>query len=224
MSKTRILLADDHMMMRAGLIKLIKDFEGFEVVGEANDGHHTLQMVEKLTPDIVLLDIMMPGLNGLDVLVRVRKSFPAIRVVILSMNSAEEYVLQAMNAGAHGYLVKSDSPVELGLALKAVALGDTFLSSAVSQHVISSYTSRQTRKAALKSGPSDSLSALTSRQREVLQLIAEGGSSRTIAEKLSISIKTVESHRNQIMEQLGIREVAGLVRYAVGKGLVPIGT
>jgi len=221
MTKTRVLLADDHKMMRAGLHKLILDIEGFEVVGEANDGHHALQLIEKLHPQIALLDIQMPGLNGLEVLARVRHSFPDTRVLILSMYAAEEYVLQAMRAGAHGYLVKSDSPTELELALKAVARGDTFLSSAVSKHVISGYVDRQNRKSDSKSG---SLGKLTSRQREVLQLIAEGSTTKEIAFKLDLSVKTVETYRTQLMQHLDIHDIAGLVRYAIGKGLITSGT
>ncbi len=211
------------MMMRAGLIKLIRDFDGFEIVGEANDGQQTLELVAALTPDIVLLDILMPGLNGLDVLARIRQNFPAVRVLILSMNSAEEYVLQAMTAGAHGYLVKSDSPIELELALNAVAHGDTFLSSAVSKHVISGYLNRVDRKPHSKAEPVGSFRSLTSRQREIVQLVAEGLTSREIAEKLTISVKTVETHRYQIMSQLGLHDTAALVRYAVGKELVGTG-
>ena len=221
MKPTTILVADDHQMMRAGLLKLIRDFEGFEVVGEAHDGHHTLQQVEKLKPDIVLLDILMPGLNGLDALARIRASFPDVRVLILSMYSAEEYVLKAMQSGAHGYLVKSDSPMELELALNALSQGDTFLSSAVSKHVIAGYLRRQTRKGAEQA---DSFGTLTSRQREVLQLIAEGHTCKEIAAKLEISHKTVESFRSQIMQHLDVHDTAALVRYAIGKGLVAAGT
>lgn len=217
MRKTRVLLADDHKLMRAGLQKLLKDFDGFEVVGEASDGQQTLQQIEKLNPDIVLLDVQMPGLNGLEVLARIRKSFPDVRVVILSMHSAEEYVLQAMQCGANGYLVKSDSPLELELALKSVAHSDTFLSSAVSKHVISGYLNRQKSSV-------DSWSSLTPRQREVLQLISEGGSTRTIATKLKLSTKTVETYRAQLMNALDIHDVPGLVLYAIGKGLVEVPT
>lgn len=215
MAMTRVLLADDHKMMRAGLQRLIRDFEGFEVVGEASNGHETLQQVEMRRPDVVLLDVLMPGLNGLDVATRIRQSFPQVRILILSMHSAEEYVLQAMRNGAHGYLVKSDSPTELELALRAVAAGDTFLSSAVSKHVISGYLNRNKAAEA-----SNSLGTLTLRQREVLQLVAEGCTTKEIANKLELSTKTVETYRSQMMFQLKIHDVAGLVRYAVGKGLV----
>ncbi len=215
MAMTRVLLADDHEMMRAGLQRLIRDFEGFEIVGEASDGHEALRQVEMQRPDVILLDVLMPGLNGLDVVTRVRQNFPEVRILILSMHSAEEYVLQAMRNGAHGYLVKSDSPTELELALRAVAAGDSFLSSAVSKHVISGYLNRNKTAEA-----SDSLGTLTPRQREVLQLVAESFTTKEIATKLELSAKTVEGYRTQMMSQLKIHDVASLVRYAVSKGLV----
>lgn len=216
----RVLLADDHRMMRAGLQRLIGDFEGFEVVGEASNGHETLQQVERHNPRVVLLDVLMPGLNGLDAVIRIRHSFPDVRILILSMHSAEEYVLQAMRNGAHGYLVKSDSPTELELALRAVAAGETYLSSAVSKHVISGYVNRVTTIDAKGS----SLGRLAPRLREVLQLVAEGNTTKEIALKLQLSPKTVETYRTQLMQALKINDVAGLVRYAVGKGLVTVGT
>lgn len=212
----RVLLADDHVMMRAGLHRLIGDFDGFEVVGEASNGHETLQQIEKCQPNVVVLDLMMPGLNGLDATTRIRHSFPDVRVLILSMNSAEEYVLKAIRNGAHGYLVKSDSPSELELALRAVASGETYLSSAVSKHVISSYVSR-----VLNDDSDDSSwGRLPPRLQEVLKLVAEGYTTKQIAIKLELSPKTVETYRTQLMQALRINDVAGLVRYAVGKGLV----
>lgn len=219
MAKTRILLADDHKMMRAGLQKLLADVEDVEVCGEANDGHHTIQLVGRLQPDIVLLDLQMPGMNGLDVLARIRHSFPKVRVVVLSMHSAEEYVLEAMRGGAHGYLVKTDSPSELEFALNAVANNETYLSSAVSKHVISGYLSRQSGRT---DSSMDSWSKLTPRQREVLQLVSEGRTTKEIALQLELSVKTVETYRAQLMQTLDIPNVAGLVRYAVGKGLVTV--
>ncbi len=214
----RVLLADDHKMMRAGLQRLIGEFDGFEIVGEASNGHETLQQIEKHHPNVVLLDVLMPGLNGLDATTRIRHSFPNVRVLILSMHSAEEYVLQAMRNGAHGYLVKSDSPTELELALRAVAVGETYLSSAVSKHVISGYVNRVTSSDAKES----SLGRLTPRLRDVLQLVAEGCTTKQIAIKLELSPKTVETYRTQLMQALKINDVAGLVRYAVGKGLVTV--
>ena len=214
----RVLLADDHVMMRAGLQRLIGDFEGFEIIGEAANGHETLQLVEKHHPNVVLLDLLMPGLNGLDAIARIRQSFPDVRVLVLSMHSAEEYVLKALRNGAHGYLVKSDSPTELELALRAVSAGEAYLSSAVSKHVISGYVNR------VSSGNLDDSSwgRLAPRLRDVLQLVAEGNTTKQIAIKLELSPKTVETYRTQLMQALRINDVAGLVRYAVGKGLVTV--
>jgi DNA-binding NarL/FixJ family response regulator len=200
------------------LRSLIGGFADVEVVGESRNGHETLQFVERLAPNIVLLDILMPGLNGLEVLSRIKKEFADVRVVMLSMNSAEEYVLQAMRLGASGYLVKSDSPKELELALRAVARGDTYLSVAVSKHVIAGYLGKQA--AAASPSSSSSYDKLTPRQREVLQLIAEGQSTKQMAATMGLSAKTIESHRTLLMRQLDIHDIASLVRYALNRGLV----
>ena len=217
----RLLLSDDHDLIRAGLRSLISGFAGIEVVGEACDGHETLRLVDQLRPQIVLLDILMPGLNGLEVLARVRSEFPQVRVLMLSMNSAEEYVLRAMRSGASGYLVKSDSPQELELALRAVAQGDTYLSTAVSKHVIAGYLNGDSEAS---HSTTTSFDKLTSRQREVLQLIAEGQSTKEIALTLGLSVKTIESHRTLLMRQLDLHDIASLVRYAISKGLVAADT
>jgi DNA-binding NarL/FixJ family response regulator len=159
------------------------------------------------------MDILMPELNGLDATARVAAQSPNTRVIILSMNAAEEYVLQALRAGAAGYLLKSVSPGELDLAIRAVTRGETFLSSAVSKHVIAAYTERV-------GGKVSSLERLTPRQREVLQLVAEGNTTKEIAKKLTISVKTVEMHRTRVMAALDIHDIAGLVRYAIRTGLI----
>ena len=213
----RLLLADDHELIRAGLRSLISGFADVDVVGEARNGHETLVFVDRFSPDIVLLDILMPGLNGLEVLRRIKKEFPSVCVIMLSMNSAEEYVLQAMRSGASGYLVKSDSPKELELAIRAVARKDTYLSAAVSKHVIAGYLSTQTET---EKPTGSSYDRLTPRQREVLQLIAEGQSTKQIAATLGLSGKTIESHRTLLMRQLNIHDIASLVRYALNRGLV----
>lgn len=213
----RVLLSDDHELVRAGLSSLLGGFADIEVVGEARNGHETLLLVEQLRPQIVLLDILMPSLNGLDVLARIKREFAEVQVLMLSMNSAEEYVLQAMRSGASGYLVKSDSPKELELALRAVARGDTYLSAAVSKHVIAGYVNRQVDDSG---SVGNSYDKLTPRQREVLQLIAEGQSTKEIAATLGLSVKTIESHRTLLMRQLDMHDVATLVRYAISKGLV----
>ena len=213
MMPVRVLLADDHTLVRAGLRKLLESVPDLEVVGEASDGLALIALVAKLQPDLVLMDIAMPGLNGLDATARVMKEWPATRVLILSMHQNEEYVRQALRYGAAGYLLKDAAPMELDLALKAVLRGDTYLSPAVSKGVLSDYIERLRGDAQIGE-------LLTPRQREVLQLIAEGQSTKEIARRLELSVKTVDTHRSQLMQQLNIHEVAGLVRYAIRAGLV----
>ena len=213
MKNIRVLLAEDHTLVRAGLCALLKTLEGVEVVAEAGDGHQTLKRVKTHYPDLVLMDIAMPGLNGLEATIRVVKEHPHVKVIILSMHANEEYVLQSLSAGARGYLLKDSGTAELELAIRAVMKGETFLSPAVSKHVIEQYVQRQ-------GDPQSPFHILTPRQREILQLIAEGLSTKDIARKLDLSIKTVDTHRTQLMDRLDIHEVAGLVRYAVRTGLV----
>ena len=213
MKPVRIVLADDHTLVRAGLCKLLESIPGMQVVGEAHDGLALLALVAELHPRLVLMDIAMPGLNGLEATARMSKEWPDIGVLILSMHHNEEYVRQALRHGAAAYLLKDSAPLELELALKAMLRGDTYLSPPVSRGVVSDYVQRLR-------GDDQSEAVLTPRQREVLQLIAEGHSSKEIARRLDLSAKTVESHRSQLMKQLDIHEVAGLVRYAVRAGLV----
>ena len=213
MNTTRVLLADDHTLVRAGLRKLLESIPGMEVVGEAGDGLALLELAEKLQPQVVLMDIAMPGLNGLEATARITKSWPDICVLILSMHRNSEYVRQALRHGAVAYLLKDAAPLELEWALAAVLRGETYLSPAVSKGVVSDYVHR------LRSDE-PAQAALTPRQREVLQLIAEGQSTKEIARRLDLSVKTVETHRTQLMKQLDIHEVAGLVRYAIREGLI----
>ena len=213
MKPIRVLLADDHTLVRAGIRGLLAGLSGVEVAGEAGDGQEALRLAESLHPDVVLLDVGMPGLNGLEVAGRLVAMDADIRVVILSMHTSEEYVLRALRAGCAGYLLKASAVSELEVAVRAVANGDTYLSPAVSKRVVDDYVSRT-------GGAADPLEALTPRQREVLQLAAEGHSSKEIAQRLSLSVKTVEAHRAQLMERLDIHDLAGLVRFAVRVGLV----
>jgi DNA-binding NarL/FixJ family response regulator len=213
MSGVRVLLADDHTLVRAGLIKLLESIPDITVVGEAGDGLALLKLAEQLQPQLVLMDIAMPGLNGIEATARLARAWPNIRVLILSMHQNEEYVRQALRHGAAAYLLKDAAPMELEHAIAAVLRGEIYLSPAVSSGVVSDYVQRL-RSDEQPEGP------LTPRQREVLQLIAEGQSTKEIARRLDLSVKTVDTHRSQLMKQLDIHEVTGLVRYAMRAGLV----
>ena len=213
MNRVRVMVADDHTLVRAGLIKLLESMPGITVVGEAGDGLALLKLAEELKPQLVMMDIAMPGLNGIEATARLAKSCPDIRVMILSMHQNEEYVRQALRHGASAYLLKDAAPMELEQAIAAVLRGETYLSPAVSSGVLSDYVQR------LRSDE-PAANPLTPRQREVLQLIAEGQSTKEIARRLDLSVKTVDTHRSQLMKQLDIHEVAGLVRYALRTGLV----
>jgi DNA-binding NarL/FixJ family response regulator len=213
MAPIRIVLADDHTLFRAGIRALLADIVQGEVVGEASDGHEALRLVGQHRPDVLVLDIGMAGLNGLEVTAQVALQYPDVRVLILSMHAHEEYVLQALRAGAAGYVLKDADTLELELALKAVVRGEIYLSPAVSRQVVTGYVQHADATA-------DDVERLSTRQRETLQLIAEGHTTQEIAYLLGISVKTVEKHRAQLMERLGIHDVAGLVRYAIRAGLV----
>jgi DNA-binding NarL/FixJ family response regulator len=208
----RVLLADDHALVRAGLRALLQSMPGVQVVAEANNGREALRLTEELRPDVVLMDIAMQEMNGLEAAARIAREQPATRVIMLSMHADEAYVVQALRAGASGYLLKNAGAAELEKAIKHVAQGETFLSPAVSRQV-SDYIRRVGQEPT-------SLDRLSPRQREILQLIAEGNTTKKMAQVLEISAKTVETHRSQLMEQLDIHDVAGLVRYAIRMGLV----
>jgi DNA-binding NarL/FixJ family response regulator len=211
MASLRVLLVDDHALVRAGIRSLLRDIEGIEVVGEAADGAEALAIAGRERPDAVLLDLAMKGMGGLETAARFRELHPGVKVLILSMHASEEYVLQALRAGVVAYLIKDSATAELELALRSVMRGETYLSPAISRQVVEGYVQRV--------GAAED--PLTPRQREVLKRMAEGRSTKEIAFDLGLSAKTVETHRAQIMERLGIRDVAGLVRYAMRTGLVP---
>jgi DNA-binding NarL/FixJ family response regulator len=213
MASLRVLLVDDHALVRAGIRSLLRDIEGIEVVGEAADGAEALAIAGRERPDAVLLDIAMKGMSGLETAARFRELHPGVKVLILSMHASEEYVLQALRAGVVGYLIKDSATAELELALRSVVRGETYLSPAISRQVVEGYVQR------VGAGAGDD--PLTPRQREVLKRVAEGRSTKEIAFDLGLSVKTVETHRAQIMERLGIHDVAGLVRYAMRTRLVP---
>jgi DNA-binding NarL/FixJ family response regulator len=213
MAAVRVLLADDHKLFRAGIRALLLTLRDVEVVAEAGDGREALRLIAMQRPDVVLIDIMMPNLNGLDATARIGRAFPRTRVVILSMNADEDSVLKALRAGAVGYLVKTADPAELELAIRAVVRGERFLSAAVSDHVVAACLGRVDKE-------QSSLDRLPSRQREVLQLIAEGHTTKEIAAKLDISVKTAEAYRGDLMKALDIHDIASLTRYAIRTGLV----
>jgi DNA-binding NarL/FixJ family response regulator len=213
MRPIRILLADDHALVRAGFSALLKQLPGIEVIAEAADGREALALTKAHQPDLVLMDVSMERLNGLEATARIVKEYPNVRVLMLSAHSNEEYVKQALLAGAAGYLLKGASIAELELAIQAVVRGETYLSPAISKQVVADYIRRVESEAS-------PLELLTPRQREILQLIAEGHSNKEIARMLHVSAKTIETHRTQLMERLDIHDVAGLVRYAIRAGVL----
>lgn len=211
---TRILLAEDHALVRQGVRALLAAIDDFEVVGEAANGREALKLIRALAPEVALMDISMPELNGLDATARALREQPQLKVIIVSMHATEAYVLEALRAGAAGYLLKDGDAQELERAIRAVARGERYLTPAVSQHVIERFMRTERGETA------PAAEALSPRQREVLQLIAEGKSTRDIANRLNLSVKTVETHRAQLMQRLDIFDVAGLTRYAIRTGLI----
>lgn len=205
-------MVEDHNLVRAGIRSLLDSFQDIDVVGEAANGRDALRMTRQLGPEVVLMDISMPELNGMEATGRLKKCCPDSKVLMLSMHNDEEYVAQSLRAGARGYLVKDAATKELELAIHTLARGEIYISSSVSMSVVD--------KLMADDSDGSALNQLTSRQREILQLVAEGCSTREIAERLSLSIKTVETHRTHLMERLEIRDVPGLVRFALKAGLI----
>ncbi len=213
----RVVLADDHNLVRAGIRALLERLPGVEVVGEASDGREALALVTREKPDLALLDIGMPTLNGLEAAPRIARESPATRLVILSMHSDEKHVAQALRLGVAGYVLKDSCVDELPVLMRAVMRGETYLSPGISKQVVEALKGRMTEAETETPAAAD---LLTPRQREILQLIAEGKNTKEIAAALGLSTKTVETHRTQIGQRLHIRDVAGLVRYAIRTGLV----
>lgn len=221
MTPTRVLLVDDHLLVRAGLRTLLEQMPGIEVVGEAGNGREALDLIKTNPPDVVLMDITMAEMNGLVATAQITHDFPQVRILMLSMHATKDYVTQALQAGASGYILKDAAPTELELAIRVVMRGEKYLSPAVSTHVIADYLQRTTGGTTSRTDAErSSTTPLTLRQREILQLIAEGNTTKEIAAKLTLSAKTVETHRTQLMERLDIHDIAGLVRYAIRIGLI----
>jgi DNA-binding NarL/FixJ family response regulator len=213
--RIRVLLVDDHALVRAGIRALIEMIEAVDVVGEAGNGADALRSIERLDPHIVLLDITMPDMNGLDVLQRITASFAGVRVIILTMHEAREYAVQALHFGAAGFIPKSAAAAELKDAIEMVMQGKTYVSAQTPQQTAARVVLNDDKQREL-------LDRLTPRQREILVRIAEGQSTKEIARALDISVKTVESHRSQLTERLSIHDVAGLVRFAIKAGLINV--
>jgi DNA-binding NarL/FixJ family response regulator len=210
-----IVVVDDHHIVRRGLRTVLETESGFSVVGEAADGLEALEMVERLQPDVVIVDIMLPGLNGLELMRRVRQDVPHTRIVVLSMYANEAYVLEALQNGASGYVLKDASGADVVHAVRTALAGGRYLSPPLSERAIEAYGERR------RSTLLDRYEMLTAREREVLQLVAEGFSSVDIAARLSISARTVEAHRAHFMQKLGLHGQTELVRYAIRRGLLP---
>jgi two-component system response regulator NreC len=215
MRKIRILLADDHKLMRSGLRVLLEQQVDCMVVGEASDGREAVALANSVKPDVLVMDIGMPSLNGIEAAAQITQSHPEIAIVMLSMHSDESYVLRALKAGAKGYLLKDSAESDLQRAVHAVAEGKSFFSPAVSKVLLDDYVRKLKR-----SGSEDPYDLLTPREREVLQLVAEGKSNKDVAQLLNLSVYTVETHRSNIMEKLNLRGVPELILYAVRKGII----
>jgi DNA-binding NarL/FixJ family response regulator len=208
----QVLVADDHALVRAGIRALLERIDRVHVVGEAGDGLQALELIKELGPDVVLLDLTMPGLSGFEVLKETSERFPDVNMIVLSVHDTAEYAIHALRSGASGYLPKSAASVELEVAIQRVMRGEKYVSPRIAPEASLEFSG----------GESEATVELTPRQLEVIALISEGSSTKDIARTLNISIKTVETHRAKLMERLNIHEVAGLVRYAIKKGLVKI--
>ena len=214
MDPIRVVIADDHALVRAGIRALVEKIEGVVVVGEAGKGSEALELVREFRPDLMLLDITMPDGGGFDVLDQVTKKYPEIKIIVLTVHEAGEYAIRALREGAAGFLPKSAASTELEQAIQTVIRGEVYISDETSRKTLLEYGKGTTKR--------DLLATLSPRQREVLRLIAEGKTTKQIAQLLEISVKTVETHRAQLMERLGIHDVAGLVRYAIIVGLIEV--
>ena len=216
MSNIRVLLADDHALVLAGIRALVEELGGNQIVAEASNGRDAVALAKQHKPDLVIMDISMQELNGIEATAQIMAEVPSTKVLILSMHTTEDFVRRAIKAGAAGYLVKDSAPLDLKMAIAAVLRGEIYLSPRVSRHVVSGFLHGKPHQ------NESSMDALTARQREILQMIAEGKSTKQIAFQLEVSIKTVETHRAALMERLDIHDVAGLVLYAVRHGVISV--
>ena len=211
-----VLLVDDHPIVRQGLRNLLDSMPDFKVVGEAGDGLQALELIEKVQPQVLVIDVVMPGLSGLEVTQRVKRQWPAVKVIILSMQNNEAYVVSALKSGASGYILKDTGPEELVDAIRAVVKGERYLSKQLSERIINAYVSK------VDEAEVDPYDTLTNREKEILHLIAEGFTNQEIAERLYISPRTAELHRSNVLNKLSLKNQVDLVRFAIKRGILPL--
>jgi DNA-binding NarL/FixJ family response regulator len=211
-----VLLVDDHPIVRQGLRNLLESIPEFRVIGEAGDGLQALEMVEKVQPQVLVIDVMMPGLTGIEVTQRVKRQWPATKVIILSMQNNEAYVVSALKSGASGYILKDTGPEELVDAIRTVVKGERYLSKQLSERLINAYVSK------VDEAEVDPYDTLTNREKEILHLVAEGYTNNEIAERLFISPRTAELHRSNVINKLGLKNQVDLVRFAIKRGILPL--
>jgi two-component system response regulator NreC len=217
MKKVKLLVADDHKIFRQGIKKLLEEEPDLQVVGEAADGREAVKKATELKPDVILMDIAMANLNGLEATKQIKKVLPSVKVIVVTMHKNEEYILQSFQAGASGFILKEGAVEELVSAIRSIHQDKSFLSPTISKTLIDAYLRK------METGKTETpFDLLTDREREVLQLIAEGYTNREVAKSLFISVKTVEAHRAHIMQKLNIHDIAKLVKYAIQKGLVDL--
>ncbi len=219
MSKTRVMIADDHALVREGIIAFLKLYEDIEIIAEASNGLEAIEKAEKLKPDVVLMDISMPELGGIEATLEIKKKEPDIKILILSQYDDKEYVSRLLKAGVSGYILKHAVGTDLISAIRAVAKGESYLYSSIATKVINGYLSKDTEIAV-----EDPYEKLTDREKQVLKLIAEGYSHKEIASKLDISVKTVIAHQTNLSEKLDIHSRAGLIKFAISKGIIKLET
>lgn len=214
-TRRKIVIAEDHTILRAGLRALLSGQNGLEVIGEAGDGREAIRKVDTLQPDLLLIDLSMPKLNGIDAIREIKSQHPEIKIIVLTVHKSDEYIIAAFKAGANGYMLKDASQNELLLAIDYVINGKTFLSPSISDKVVDAFLNTDK-----KDKPATGLDNLTAREREILKLVAEGNTNKKIADHLCISLKTVEKHRSNLMKKLDLRNTAALTAYAIEKKMV----
>ena len=214
-TRRKIVIAEDHTILRAGLRALLSGQNGLEVIGEAGDGREAIRKVDTLQPDLLLIDLSMPKLNGIDAIREIKSQHPEIKIIVLTVHKSDEYIIAALKAGANGYMLKDASQNELLLAIDYVINGKTFLSPSISDKVVDAFLNTDK-----KDKPAAVLDNLTAREREILKLVAEGNTNKKIADHLCISLKTVEKHRSNLMQKLDLRNTAALTAYAIAKKMV----